>query len=99
MGIMNFFVSKNRGGNMISIIPVTNKKELQQFITFPFSLYKNEPNWIPPLIIDMKNRFNPKKNPYLEHSEAQPFLAVKSGKVVGRITAHTNRQHNKTQRG
>jgi GNAT superfamily N-acetyltransferase len=81
---------------MITVIPVKSKKELSQFIQFPFKLYQNDSNWVPPLIADMKNRFNPQKNPYFEHSEVQPFLALEAGKVVGRITAHTNRQHNKT---
>ena len=81
---------------MIEIIPVDNTKNLTRFIKFPFSVYKNDRNWVPPLNIDMKNKFNPKKNPYFEHSKVCPFLAIKNGKVIGRISAHTNRQHNKT---
>ena len=61
----------------------------------PFKLYKNDPNWVPPLIMDQKNFFNPKKNPYYEHSEVQLFLAYKDEIIVGRISAQTNTQHNK----
>jgi len=81
---------------MIKIIPVKTKKELHNFIKLPFTLYKNDPNWIPPLIMDMKAKFNPQKNPYFEHSEAQAFIAKKDSRIVGRITAQTNTQHNKT---
>jgi GNAT superfamily N-acetyltransferase len=81
---------------MITVIRVKNKKELSDFIKFPFVLYKGNPNWVPPLISEMKERFNFHKNPYMLHSEVQPFLAYREGKVVGRITAHTNRQHNST---
>lgn len=77
------------------IIPVDTKKQLNSFIMLPFELYKNEPNWVPPLIMDQKNFFNPKKNPYYEHSEVKLFLALRDGKVVGRISAQTNTQHNK----
>ncbi|MCD4817709.1 MAG: GNAT family N-acetyltransferase [Candidatus Cloacimonetes bacterium] len=80
---------------MIKIIPVETKKDLQRFIKLPFRLYKNDPNWIPPLIMDMKTKFNPQKNPYYEHSQVQPFLAERNGKIIGRITAQTNTQHNK----
>lgn len=77
------------------IIPVDTKKQLNSFIMLPFELYKNEPNWVPPLIMDQKNFFNPKKNPYYEHSEVKLFLALRDGKVVGRISAQTNTQHTK----
>ncbi len=61
----------------------------------PFKLYKNDPHWVAPLIMDQKNFFDPKKNPYYEHSEVQLFLAVKDDEIAGRISAHTNTQHNK----
>ena len=80
---------------MIKIIPVKTKKELKQFIMLPFKLYKNDPYWVAPLIMDQKNFFDPKKNPYYEHSEVQLFLAEKDGEIVGRISAQTNTQHNK----
>ncbi len=79
----------------IRIVPVSTSKQLMQFIKLPFRLYKNDPNWVPPLIMDQKNFFNPKKNPYYEHSKVQLFLALKDGKAVGRISAQTNTQHNK----
>jgi hypothetical protein len=79
----------------MKIIEVKSKKELLKFIKFPFEIYKNDENWVAPLIMDMKNFFNPKKNPFFEHSEAQLFLAEKDGEIVGRISAQTNTQHNK----
>ena len=50
---------------MIKIKPVKSKKELKQFIMFPYKLYKIDPNWGPPLIMDQKNFFNPKKKSLL----------------------------------
>ena len=80
---------------MINVIHVDNKKKLKDFILLPFKLYKNEPNWIPPLIGDQKKFFNPKYIPYYYHSEVKLFLALKDGEPVGRISAHSNTQHNK----
>ncbi len=80
---------------MINIIPVQTKKQLKQFIMLPFKLYKDDPNWVAPLISEQKNFFDPAKNPYYEHSEVQLFLAEKNGEIVGRISAQTNTQHNK----
>ncbi len=79
----------------MEIIKVDSGKLLNKFIKFPFKLYKNDPNWVAPLIMDQKNFFNKKKNPYFEHSEVQLFLAIENNKIIGRISAHTNTQHNK----
>ena len=80
---------------MINVIPVDTKKQLKDFILLPFKIYKNESNWVPPLIGDRKKFFNPKKNPYYQHSEVKLFLALKDEEPVGRISAHSNTQHNK----
>ncbi len=80
---------------MIKIVPVDSPKLLHRFIMLPFELYKNDPNWVAPLINEQKKFFNPSKNPYYLHSEVKLFLALKDEKVVGRISAHSNTQHNK----
>jgi GNAT superfamily N-acetyltransferase len=80
---------------MIEIKPVRTKKDLIDFIKLPFTIYKNDPHWVAPLISEQKKYFNPGKNPYYDHSEVQLFLAIKAGSIAGRISAHTNTQHNK----
>ena len=80
---------------MITIKAVSTKKDLKDFIMLPFKLYKKDPNWIPPLIPDQMKFLTPGHNAFFEHSEAQLYLAYKEGEVVGRISAHTNTQHNK----
>jgi len=81
---------------MIKVIEVKTKKQLLQFIKFPFKLYKNDSNWVAPLISEQKKFLDPKYNPYFEHSKAQYFLAFKNNEIVGRISAQTNEMHNKT---
>ena len=79
----------------VEVIPVAleNRKEIKRFIKFHYRVYENYPNWIAPLIIDYLDRLNPKKNAYMHHSKVQPFLALRDGEVVGRLTAHENTQH------
>ncbi|MBP1640407.1 MAG: hypothetical protein H6Q17_1990 [Bacteroidetes bacterium] len=61
---------------------------------FPFELYKNDKNWVPPLIMNEWNTFDSKKNPAFDHCEATYFLAYNENKIVGRIAAIINHKAN-----
>jgi len=64
---------------------VETKADLKQFILFPWTIYKNDPNWVPPLIMDMEAILG-KENPFWEHAEKELFLAYDAaGKIVGRV--------------
>ncbi|GGD37986.1 GTP cyclohydrolase [Muriicola marianensis] len=75
---------------MILVKEVVSKSDLKKFVTFPFSLYKDSPYWVPPLIRDEMETFDRKKNPVFEHAEAWFFLAYKNGKIAGRVVAMIN---------
>ena len=78
----------------IQIIPVKRPRHKKQFINFPYSLYHNHPIWVPPLIIEQKKNIDTKRNPFYRHADIQLFLAMKHGKVVGRIGAIINHLYN-----
>ena len=75
---------------MITINEVITKKELKQFVKFPFGLYKDNPYWVPPIINDELNGFDKTKNPAFENAEARFFLAYKNNTIVGRVVAIVN---------
>lgn len=75
---------------MIEVLQVTNKKQLKQFVTFPFQLYKDSPYWVPPLIKDELETLDSSKNPVFKNAEATYFLAKKDGKLAGRIAVIIN---------
>jgi len=79
---------------MITIIPVSNKKQLQQFIDFPHELYKGDPNYVPELFIAQRDILSPGKHPFHEHSSLQGFLAIDGNEIKGRIAAIINNNHN-----
>jgi hypothetical protein len=78
----------------INIVEVDNEDLKGKFIKFPYELYKNEPNWVPPLRFDVKNNLDTKKNPLYHHTTIKLWLAFKDGKVVGRIAGIINKAHN-----
>lgn len=75
---------------MIQLKEITTKKEMKQFVLFPFSLYKNNKYWVPPIIKDEVDSFDKNINPVFEIANARFFLAYENGKVVGRIAAIIN---------
>lgn len=83
---------------MIIIREISTKKELKQFVKFPFTLYKNNKYWVPPIIKDEVSNFDKTKNPVFEHAEARFFLAYKDKQIVGRIVAIINWTEIKSQK-
>ncbi len=82
---------------MISIKEAISKKELTDFIKFPFSLYKNNKYWVPPIITDELETFDKTKNPAFDNAEAYFYLAYQNNKIVGRIAAIINWSEVKNQ--
>ena len=80
----------------IEIRKVESKKDLNRFIEFNYQLYKDNPYAVPDLAFDLRNTFDPKRNPGCEFSEMQLFLAYKDGEIAGRVVAIINHKANKT---
>ena len=78
----------------VTIKPVTSKKEMKQFICFNYELYKGSPYAVPELYSDVRDTLDPTKNAAFEFCEAQPFIALRNDKVVGRIVAIINHKAN-----
>lgn len=75
---------------MILIKEATSKKEMKQFVKFPFSLYKDNKYWVPPIINDEIASFDKTKNPVFKQASAQFFLAYKKDEIVGRVAVIIN---------
>ncbi len=80
----------------VEIKKVSNKAELKKFIRFNYEFYKDNPYSVPDLYDDMLNTFSPQKNAAFEFCEADYFLAMRDGKIVGRVAAIINHRANET---
>ncbi len=76
----------------MNIERVSDKTGLDQFIRFPWRVYRENPNWVPPLLGEMKFILGD-KNPFFHHAEAAYFLARRDGEIVGRVAAIIDRNH------
>ena len=73
------------------IRPVQSKADRKRFVDLVWDVYKDDPHWVPPLKDEMMGLITPGKNPWFEHAEAAFWLAERSGRVVGRISAQVDR--------
>jgi len=78
----------------ISISEVCSGTERNQFIKFPWRIYKNDPAWVPPLILERKAFLDRKRHPFYQHGDAALFLATRNGEIVGRIMASDDPNYN-----
>ncbi len=81
--------------SLIDIRPVSSKSDVNRFIRFPWEVYRNTPQWVPPLLMDRRKLMDRTKNPFYKHADAEFFLAHRNGDIVGRIGAIINENHNK----
>jgi hypothetical protein len=74
----------------IVIREAKTQEEFHAFVKFPFTLYKENPYWVPPLINDEIETIDPNLNPVYQNADARFFLAYKEEKIIGRIAAIVN---------
>jgi len=80
--------------SVVYVQKVRTKKDFRDFLRFPWQVYRDDPHWVPPLIADVKDKLNVKKNPFFEHAERELFLARKGGEITGRTIGIVDRNHN-----
>lgn len=78
----------------IEKVDTNSRSQVKRFVDIPYRIFKDHPQWVPPLRIDVEEQLNRKKHPFYERSDADFFIAVRDGKDVGRIAALENKPYN-----
>ncbi len=78
---------------MVEIRETSMGGHLHDFLDVVTYIYQGDPHYVRPLDMDLKDRLNPKKNPFFEHGEGAVFTAHRNGRCVGRVTAQIDREH------
>ncbi len=74
----------------VELREVLSPADLRTFVRFPFSLYRDNDYWIPPLIRSQLDTLRRDRNPAFEHCDAVYYLAYSGGRPVGRIAGIIN---------
>ena len=78
----------------ITQIDLSNKQQVRDFLDLPFRIYKDIPDWVPPLQMDERRRLDTKRYPFFRHSQAGFFLAYDGTRILGRLAVLDNRLYN-----
>lgn len=76
----------------LRIVPINGPRDLRRFIRQPWSVYADDPAWIPPLLVERRDQFSP-HNPYFAHARFCFWLAYRGTTPVGRISAQIDDLH------
>jgi hypothetical protein len=81
---------------MITIekVDLQSRKQIEEFVHFPFLLYQGVKQWVPPILADIRMMMNKNKHPFYEHSDADFFVARQDGRMVARIGLLENKPYN-----
>jgi hypothetical protein len=86
-------LAKADAASDVTVERVADAGGLQRFLEMPFAIYRDDPNWVPPLFFESRQHLDRIKNPYFLHADAELFLALRNGAPVGRISAQVDRLH------
>jgi len=79
--------------SVITVRPVETRAQQKRFIRLPWRIYRDDPCWMPPLIMSQEELLGFRPCPFYERSRSRSFLASRGGTDVGRITAIVNAGH------
>lgn len=80
--------------NNLTTHPIHTLEEKREFAHFAWEVYRDDPNWVPPLISERMHFLDQDHHPFFGHADAEFFVARRNGKVVGTIAAVINHRHN-----
>lgn len=79
----------------MQIVPVRSRQELDRFVKVAFTVYRDFPNWVPPLKSSVRKTLTPGQNPFWNRAERELFIAVRDNRDVGRIAAIVDSNYNR----
>jgi len=78
----------------VRVTEATTFFERRAFLRLPWRIYKGDTNWVPPLLMQVKQTLNTSKNLFYKRAKIKLFLATRRGEPAGRIAAIVNNAHN-----
>lgn len=68
--------------------------ERHEMVMFPWTVYRGDKNWVPPIIKDRQRLLNPERNPFFQRADVVLLGARRDGRLVGTIVAFVDHRFN-----
>jgi GNAT superfamily N-acetyltransferase len=78
----------------IEVKQILTRRDLDAFIRFPWKVYRGDPNWVPPLLSERRNRLNPEKNPFFDRARVEYYMASRGKEILGTVAAFVDQRSN-----
>jgi GNAT superfamily N-acetyltransferase len=78
----------------ITVRAATSWRDRRRFQRLPWTIYANDPNWVPPILAQERLLLGWGRHPFFDHAEMVTLLAERNGKVAGRLAVFVNDIHN-----
>jgi GNAT superfamily N-acetyltransferase len=80
--------------NRVVVRPVASWQDRRRFQRLPWSIYADDHNWVPPILVQERALLGWGQHPFFDNAEIVTLLAERGGRVVGRLAAIVNHIHN-----
>jgi GNAT superfamily N-acetyltransferase len=86
-------------GRDLEIRAITHPKDTKAFVESWRYIYRDDPQWVPPLTFERKTFFHPDKNPYFKVATVQCFMAYRGAQALGTIAATVDHKYQEEEPG
>lgn len=84
------------GPGDLELAEVRTLRDRRDFLEVPWTVYRDDPNWIPHLRQDIEKVFDRGRNRAFNHGEATRWVLRKAGRPVGRVAAFVDERTART---
>jgi len=78
----------------VEVAPVSGRRDMRAFQRLPWSIYRDDPQWVPLLLSEVSKVLDRRRHPFHAHADVEYYLARRGGRVVGRIAGIVNHRFN-----
>jgi len=78
-----------------TVAAVTDPRRLRDFLMLPFDIYRRDPNWVAPVVSEVRRTLDPQRNPYFAAASIELFVCYKDETPASRLAVVINRSHEK----
>jgi len=72
---------------------VSDRRTLRDFIDLPWRVYRDDPNWVPPISSEVRRTLDERRNPFFARARRRLYVCYHDGSAVARIAVVINPRH------